>query len=197
MSNPAHAAGRRADARRNAEAIVRAAVEVLGYRPDASVAEIAQAAGVGRVTLYGHFPSRADLVEAALAHALALGHTVLDPVDLEGDAAGALTRLVDASWRLVATSRGLLMAAEKELTPGRIRDMHIDHAARAERLITRGQAEGSFRSDLPASWLVAVLQQVIHGAADEITAGRLEEADAARYITATVLGAFAPPSGGN
>jgi AcrR family transcriptional regulator len=194
MSSETRTPGRRADARRNADAIVRAAVELLSERPDASVAEVAQAAGVGRVTLYGHFPSRADLVEAAMAHVLDEGHAVLDPLDLGGDPREALTRLIDASWRLLARSRGILAAAEKELTPTRIRDRHVDHAARAERLIARGQSEGSFRTDLPTWWLVATLHNVIHGAADEIGAGRLRDADAARYITATLLGAFAPPS---
>ena len=55
---------RRADARRNIAAILDAALLCLARDPDASIADIAQAAGVGRVTLYGHFKSRADLIDA-------------------------------------------------------------------------------------------------------------------------------------
>ena len=52
-------------------------------------------------------------------------------------------------------------------------------------------AEGVFRSDLPASWLVATLHNVLHGAADEINAGRLKPEDAARTVSVTILAAFA------
>jgi hypothetical protein len=50
-----------------------------------------------------------------------------------------------------------------------------------------------FRSDLPTSWLVGTLHRVMHGAADEIEAGRLSADDAARAIAATALAAFTPP----
>ena len=53
---------KRADAQRNIAAILAAAGDCLGRDPGASTSEIAKAAGVGRVTLYGHFPSRAELV---------------------------------------------------------------------------------------------------------------------------------------
>ena len=42
------------------------------------VAEVARPAGVGRVTLYGHFPSREELMDAVLAHAIHEANTVLD-----------------------------------------------------------------------------------------------------------------------
>lgn len=184
---------KRADAQRNIEAILDAALDCLGRSPDASVGEIAQAAGVGRVTLYGHFPSRADLVDAAFVRAIEEGETVLAAVDLSGDPRAALVRLVEASWMLVNRSRSLLVAAQNTLPPGRIRTLHANPADRVERLLERGQGEGVVRSDLPMSWLVATLQNVMHGAADEIHAGRLSADDAAALISATVLAAFTPP----
>lgn len=71
MSHPRPA--RRADAQQNVAKILDAAVACLSRDAGASVSEIAKAAGVGRVTLYGHFPSREALVEAALTRALAEG----------------------------------------------------------------------------------------------------------------------------
>ena len=56
----------RADARRNIAAILDAATECLAHDPEMSIADIAAAAGVGRITLYGHFRTRADLVDAVL-----------------------------------------------------------------------------------------------------------------------------------
>jgi len=57
----------RADARRNVAAILDAATDCLARDPDTSIARIAAAAGVGRITLYGHFSTRAELVDAVLA----------------------------------------------------------------------------------------------------------------------------------
>jgi TetR/AcrR family transcriptional regulator, mexCD-oprJ operon repressor len=184
---------KRADAQRNITAIVDAALDCLGRNPDASVGEIAQTAGVGRVTLYGHFPSRADLVDAALAKAITESNAILEAVDLSGDPRKALTRLIEDSWRIVNQFRSLLVAAQNALPQGRIRDLHAGPVERVARLIERGQAEGVFRTDLPMSWLVATMQNVMHGAADEIHAGRLSPDDTAGLITATVLAAFTPP----
>jgi AcrR family transcriptional regulator len=55
----------RADARRNRERLMAAAESVLDERGvAASLDDIAKAAGVGNATLYRHFPSRGQLIEA-------------------------------------------------------------------------------------------------------------------------------------
>jgi AcrR family transcriptional regulator len=184
---------KRADAKRSIAAILAAATECLSRDPAASTSEIAKAAGVGRVTLYGHFPSRADLVDAVFAHAIEGGKHALDAVDLSGEPRVALERLVDSSWQLVDRYRALLIAAQDTLPPGRVRDLHADPMARVERLIERGQADGVFRTDLPMSWLVSVMHNVMHGATADIEAGRITSDKAAAYIASTLLAAFTPP----
>lgn len=186
-------ATKRADALRSIEAIVQAAAECLGRNPEASLSEIARAAGVGRVTLYAHFNSRAEVVDAAMSRAIDGGNEVLDTVDLTGDPLLALARYIEAGWHLVDQARALLVAAQKELSAGRIRELHSGPAARVETLVARGRAEGVFRSDLPITWLINVLHTTMHSAAEEIRAGRLTSDRAAHHITATVLAAFTPP----
>lgn len=193
MAPAAKTSPRRADAQRNIEAILDAAVTLLSRDPEASVSEIAQAARVGRVTLYGHFPNRTDLVEAALARAIDEGHAALDKVELTGDPREALARLITSSWLLVNRSRALLLAAQAVLPPSRIRELHAGPAERVQRLVERGRREGAFRTDLPTSWLVTVMHSVMHTAADEINAGRLADDKAAAYVAATVLAAFTAP----
>jgi serine phosphatase RsbU (regulator of sigma subunit) len=53
----------RADATRNRKRILDAAGKLLAQSPDASLGEIATAAGVSRSTIYRHFTDRAGLVE--------------------------------------------------------------------------------------------------------------------------------------
>ncbi|TDD58132.1 TetR/AcrR family transcriptional regulator [Kribbella antibiotica] len=184
---------KRADAQRNIAAILAAATECLSRNPAASTSEIAKEAGVGRVTLYGHFPSRAELVDAVFVHAIEVGEQSLSQVGLTGDPREALARLVESSWHLVDRYAALLVAALDTLPPGRVRELHADPMARVEKLLERGRSEGVFRSDLPVSWLVSVMHNVMHGAAGEIQAGRLSSGEAAGYITATLLAAFTPP----
>jgi AcrR family transcriptional regulator len=187
------AEGRRADARRNIASILDAALACLARDPDASVGEIAQAAGVGRVTLYGHFGSRAELVDAVFARTIEQADQALAAVGTTGDPRQALSRLVAATWQIIAQFRALLAAAERELPPERIRVHHDRPLRRVHSVIRRGQRQGAFRSDLPTSWLVAVFFSILHTAAGEITAGRLSDQDAPRVITGTLLAAYTPP----
>lgn len=184
---------RRADAQRNVQRILEAAISCLAERPNATMAEIAQAAGLGRVTLYGHFSSRAQLLDAVVAHVIDEGEESLSEVNLEGDAWEALVRLIRSSWRLVDQARAVVAAAEGELPPARMRQLHDGPAARVEALIDSGRSGGAFRTDLPTWWLVAMLHQILHGAAAEVTAGRLPASDAPGYITATVHALLRPP----
>ncbi|MQS16773.1 TetR/AcrR family transcriptional regulator [Streptomyces kaniharaensis] len=62
----------RADARRNRERILEAAVRAFSEKgADVPIDAIAKAAGVGSATLYRHFPTREALVEAAYRNELA------------------------------------------------------------------------------------------------------------------------------
>jgi TetR/AcrR family transcriptional regulator, mexCD-oprJ operon repressor len=191
MHRPGTRTARRADAEQNMARILDAAAACLCRSTTASVAEIAQAAGLGRVTVYGHFPSREALVEATLARLLDRGEAVLAGLDLGGDPRRALGALIESSWRLIADASAVLEVAQSALGPERIRELHAKPAERVEELIRRGQSEGAFRTDLPVSWLVGVLHHILKGAAADVRAGRLDPADAPRLIVATVLAAYA------
>jgi AcrR family transcriptional regulator len=185
---------RRADAERSIARIVSAARECLSRDPDATVDDIAKAAGVGRMTVYGHFRTRPELVEAALGEALRSGELMLGGVDLDGDARQAMSRLLASSWALVAESAALLTAAQRVLPEGRLRELHTGAADRVEQLIARGQRDGVFRTDLPVTWLVNAVQYILHGAAEEIRLGRLDPAAASGVVTATVQSILAVPA---
>ncbi|MFI6483531.1 TetR/AcrR family transcriptional regulator [Nonomuraea sp. NPDC050663] len=184
---------RRADAERSIARIVAAARELLSADPNAKTDDIARAAGVGRMTLYGHFGTRAELIDAALVEALRTGDAVLSSVDLGGNAREAMARLLDSSWQVVAQSAALLAAAEEVLPTGRVRELHEEPVRRMTELIRRGQEQGVFRTDLPLDWLVNVVHYLLHGAAAEVRAGRLASSRAADVITRSVQSVLAAP----
>ncbi|MFC9970681.1 TetR/AcrR family transcriptional regulator [Spirillospora sp. NPDC127200] len=191
MAAPSARPRRRADAERNIARIVSAARRLLSVDPSAATDDIAKAAGVGRMTLYGHFRTRADLVEAALADALRAGEETLSAVDLTGDPREAMARLLTSSWQLVAESAALLAAAEDVLPSGRVRELHDAPARRMAELVHRGREQGVFRTDLPADWLVSVVHYILHGAADQVRAGRLAPQDAADAVTKSIRSVLA------
>lgn len=183
----------RADARRNWAAILDAATECLARDPEMSIADIATAAGVGRITLYGHFKSRAELVDAVLVRTLEHADAVLDATDTAGDPSEALARLVAASWPIVHQFRNILLAAQRELPAERIRGVHDRILRRVQSLIDRGRRAGAFRTDLPRQWMVTTAFSLMHAAAEDTAAGRVKARDAADLITVTLLAAFTPP----
>ena len=193
---PAESAGgqpRRADAKRNVAAILTAAAECLAKNPDTSMAEIAAAAGVGRMTLYGHFKTRADLLDAVLTRVIAAADETLGAVDVAGDPRDALARLVAASWLVVDRLRHVLEAAQRELPAERVLQAHDRVLGRVQALIERGQAAGAFRADLPLPWLVSLAVNVMHAAAAEVTAGRLAAGQAPSVVAGTLLAALTAP----
>jgi AcrR family transcriptional regulator len=196
MSSPTGVPTRmRADARRNTAAILDAATVCLAVDPDASINDIAAAAGVGRVTIYGHFENRGVLVAQVVERALASSDADLDAVDLDGDAHEALGRLLEASWHVTHRYGGLVLAAQTAMHERDLRAAHDRPVQRMTRLLRRGRREGSVRSDMPLNWQITTIQGVIHAASSAVHRGELAAARAPGLVRTTVLAALAPPSG--
>lgn len=140
----------RADAARNRERVVRAAMEVVGERgSDACVPEIAARAGVGKATVYRTFPTKEHLIAAVLVQRLRWFEERAREAAGEADA-----------W---AAFRGLLVdAAEAEahhaLAEGFAAGNPLPEVAAARgascialgELMARAQAQGAMRADVTA-----------------------------------------------
>ncbi|WP_435745796.1 TetR/AcrR family transcriptional regulator [Microbacterium sp. PMB16] len=180
---------KRADARRNIEAILDAATQVLAVDPDASINAIARAAHVGRVTLYGHFDSRATLLRAVAERAIDDTEAALVQVDVDGDPREALGRLLEATWHLTHRYGALVVAASQTLSPEQLRRAHVEPAARVRRLLERGRDAGDFRTDMPIDWQISVIQAILHGASSSVHRGEIAAHAAPVLVRATVLSA--------
>lgn len=181
-------AGRRADARRNVAATITAATRVLGERPQASVDEIAAAAGVTRQTVYAHFPSRAALVRAVVEQLTAEALAAFDAAALdEGPATDALLRFVSTAWRLFDRHPFLLAGAEEAMSAADAEALHAPVLTRLERLLRRGRRTGEFDRAVPLGWLVTAIVALGHAAGSEVAAGRLSSRRAERAVGDSVL----------
>jgi TetR/AcrR family transcriptional regulator, mexCD-oprJ operon repressor len=183
---------RRADAERSIARILDAAVDALATDPDASMAEIARRAGVVRATIYVHFPTREALLEAVTHRAIAEVAQVIETAEPhQGDPAEALARVVAASWQTLGRYHALVAINTDQHGHEELRQRHSSVLATLEPLIERGQADGTFRADVPATWHLSMLMALMHAASGELRAGRLTDADAGTALVATILGALA------
>lgn len=147
----------RADARRNRERLLDAAIELIleaGGEPTRDA--LAARAGVGVGTLYRHFPDQRSLLHAVVRHALdrsiAAGEAALSEAP---DGFAALRQYMHA-----AVDNGLGVV---NLIYPLVDEPHPDLRARADAvigtIIERGRQEGRLRSDVsPADIVLATIR---------------------------------------
>ncbi|WP_053618146.1 TetR/AcrR family transcriptional regulator [Nocardiopsis sp. NRRL B-16309] len=106
--------GRRADARRNQQALLTAAAKVfVASGVDAPIRAIAAEAGVGMGTIYRHFPTRSDLVIAVYRHQVEACAEAGPRLLAEADSPfTALRRWVDLFVDFLVTKHGLAQAMQ-------------------------------------------------------------------------------------
>lgn len=146
----------RSDAVRSREAVVTAAIGVLAANPDASLTDVARAAGLSRQTLYVHFGSRDRLLSAVMRRLTDVTLRMLDEARLEdGDPWTALKRFLDVLGELPAQYFRVAEVAAAGLTAENSDQLHAPIKARITGLARRGQRTGDFTSAVSAEWLAA------------------------------------------
>ncbi|ABW10383.1 transcriptional regulator, TetR family [Parafrankia sp. EAN1pec] len=164
---------RRADARRNVDALIEAARTVFATSGvDAPAKEITDLAGVGVGTLYRHFPQRSDLVKAVVENGIDAVADAGPALSAEHGPAEALTRWINRFAELLATKRGLASALHSgdpafQGLPGYFRQ-RLGPALAA--LLAAAVADGAVRDDISAEDLlhaVTALCQPVPGRGPE------------------------------
>ncbi|KUL23926.1 hypothetical protein ADL15_44725 [Actinoplanes awajinensis subsp. mycoplanecinus] len=178
---------RRADAERSRAAVRQAAIDLLAERPQASMRDIATAAGVARQTVYAHYPTREELIAAVIGHIAADVTSQVDRLDPEkGLPTETLGHWLDLLWEIL-TKYPILHTDALNGAPEVDPQRHAPITDRLTRLIERGQAAGEFDARVPPAWLGAAVIGLIHVAAAEVAAGRLSATDARRAFHTSAL----------
>jgi AcrR family transcriptional regulator len=162
------------------------AAEVLVADPAASLAEVAEAAGIGRTTLHKHYATRDDLLGAVGHRAIDLWEEAVAGAGGGEDPDGGLRRLVTAMipigpqlaflWRTPAFDH-LEELGERWLAV----------ESRCVAVLKRAQDLGSLGAAVPDWWLTQTLYSIVYVAAESVRAGQLAPLDAPGLALGTFL----------
>jgi AcrR family transcriptional regulator len=154
---------RRADARRNIDALIEAARTVFATAGvDAPAKQITDLAGVGVGTLYRHFPQRSDLVKAVVESGIDAVADAGPALSARHEPVAALTEWIHRFAELLATKRGLASALHSgdpafEGLPGYfLQRLGPTLAA----LLDAAVADGAVRDDISAEDLLLAITQL-------------------------------------
>jgi AcrR family transcriptional regulator len=139
----------RSDARRNRERLVASARELFSSAGvDVPVEDITRHAGLGMGTLYRHFPTKEDLIDAVLEDAFAELVGLAEQAAADEDAWAGLTRFLEQALARHAANRGLKdMLASGARGRVRVEAMRARIRPLLRRLIARAQEQGELRPD--------------------------------------------------
>ena len=172
--------------------ILDVALEVLGQNPNAGMGDIASAAGVVRRTVYGHFPTRTDLVRTLAQRAVDEMVAVLTEVNAADGAVEAVwVDFIARVWPLARRYRVLLALRRGEYGEeihtllGPVDQILAD-------LVQRGQDTEVFGRHLPADVLSQVAYAAVFSIADNHRSDGTLDARAATITSLLILGVPEP-----
>lgn len=139
----------RSDARRNRERLVASARELFAREGvDASVEEITHHAGLGMGTLYRHFPTKDDLIDAVLEESFEEILAVARAGAEAEDAWEGFVSFLEHALELHVENRGLKdIVASREHGAARADAMRLRLRPLVKQMVLRAQEQGALRAD--------------------------------------------------
>ncbi len=176
----------RSDAQRTHDRIFAAATASLAVDPHAGMDVIAQAAGIGRATLYRHFATREALLGALRERFVERLEAASQASLTEDDPRQAVLVWFDMGMRAVADTCTFSGGAADPVLQSRSMAV-IETTATA--FIEKANALGRLQDDIDASWVVTVGKALIDAGAREIALGTSVDVVAPR-VARTAANAF-------
>ena len=149
----------RADAARNRDKLLVAAVQVFGERGlDAPLEEIARRAGVSIGTLYNHFPTRETFFDAIFPERLAALDRIAEAALEDPDPWNGFTGFLEGLFALQAEDHGLNDALARRFPASpEVNDACHRGFRHAADIIARAKESGRLRADFEPQDLATVI----------------------------------------
>ncbi|MFT4048996.1 MAG: helix-turn-helix domain-containing protein [Solirubrobacterales bacterium] len=191
MSEAAATRRPRADAQRNRERIIEAAVEAFQQEGlDVSVAEIARRAGVGSGTLFRNFPTKDDLIRAIVEMHLDMWTEVIAQALEADDTAAAFDDYFAQTVQFNYENRGMLEAfKEGVIDAPELHECKARALTRSDELFAAAKKAGALRDDIVTDDLYALAAGAAESARVVVREGlESPEAAQARYVKIMLAG---------
>jgi|SRR5919108_6236613 AcrR family transcriptional regulator len=159
MSTQPGAAPRQPLQERVASTILEAAAHVLVTQGEnASMSDVASAAGVARATVYRYFPNRQSLLNELTSAVVRdaggrLAAARIDEVPVHEGITRAIRTLVEVGDGFI------VLASDRPRTDSEEFERHVTRPIRV--LVERGQSTGVIRADVPSAWLTDSLIGIV------------------------------------
>ncbi|WP_246025440.1 TetR/AcrR family transcriptional regulator [Saccharopolyspora antimicrobica] len=175
----------RADSERTVQVILEAAERVLRADPAASMAQIAEAAGVARTTVHRRFASREALVEAMAVWAAEQFRDAVAAA--RPDSAPPLVALHQVTVNVLRVKADWGFAMSRTAV-GEGECIHEEVRQACVRLFQRAKDSGALRSDVDGEWARRVYYALIHEAVEIGQGGDDVDELAARVVDTLLTG---------
>ncbi len=176
---------RRSDALRNRRSVIEAGTALLTRDPDMSIQQIADASGLGRTTVYRHFPNRELLLEAVLESVMenarrSLAEPEVDPAEPEA----AIRTLSDGIMGLGLEYGDLI--AKRDGQSAVFEAAKEADGSPTRRFLEQARDRATISTGMSLRWQRSVMQAVPLAAVDEVRAGTIGEDEARRLAGDTL-----------
>ncbi len=177
------------DAMRNREAVIDAALELLARNPNASMQTIAERSGVGRTTVYRHFPTRVELVRALFERVVEEARNVTVTVmDTERPAAEVMSDLGPA---LVGIGlRFQYLQGVRQMGDEVISESTLDPDDPVRLYLVEAMKRGEIIDGLPLQWILTTISYVTTATLNEMHSGRIDAEFAGKVLGDTFVRTF-------
>ena len=170
---------------RTLTAIIEAAIRMLSVDPGVTMSDIASAAGVGRATLHRHFQGKADLLRTIGARCIEETNAAVLAADVPDGA--AVDRLRNMLGSVIPLGDRYAFLLLEGLRDEGLRKAHETQMDWVRLLIGQLKAERAIAEDVPTSWAVALVDQVIWTAWTVVSTEELSTDEAVELALRTLL----------
>ncbi len=154
-----------ARAQRSRRALLDAGIELLIQNPMASLSQIASHAGVGRATLYRHFETREQLIQALAIESLEMTHQAMEPSKQQGlTGKAALEAMFHAIMPLADRYHFLLSLWGIAQNEEQVIAIYEQQLLELTTLVEQGKELGELNRNLSTSWIVCSIDSLIYAA---------------------------------
>lgn len=169
------------------DSLIEAAIRVFAAQPSATLADVAEAAGVRRVTLHRLLGTRDELLREIAFRSLAeMDEACRIAAEDTDSAIAALRACVEALVPVGDRCHFLWTQDEVWQEPRIAKEVNRQNEELSE-LIDEAKSDGDLAHDIPNAWIIAAIESVVFAALTTARSGNIAANDAGRLAVRTLF----------